>query len=676
MSTTPGYRSDIDGLRAIAVLAILCFHADFSWAPGGFRGVDTFFVISGFLITGILLREREAGTLRVAGFYERRARRIVPALFAMLSVSAVVALRVLQPADLRVFAQNFVAILMFSSNILFWRRAGGFDFYFEPSAKLNPLLHTWSLGVEEQFYLVFPLLLILGWAWWKRGVFWLILAIALASLGLSLTYGGGWLTSAHLQADFYLLPFRAWQLALGALVAFVRPAPPAGRARSWLAAVLSVLGLAAVLVSIAVHLPPELLPPAALALPATLGTALLLAHARGTFVGRLLSLRPMVWVGLISYSVYLWHQPIFAFAHYISLGASLALDVSVGLCLLSLAVGAVSWWLIEVPCRDHRRVPRRAFVTGALVAAAVLVMIALPAAIRRELPMFGRLISAPALKASLTNDALTVAMRDCATGAAGLPADEFGCVIGAPAPARPSYLVIGDSHAGSLLPAFERLSAATGESGRLVALRGCPPLFDVFAEVRTCASVQERALAFARAQGIRRVYLVARWAGYTDGDYDGHIDYFLSDQEWKGSQSRISSRAAIIRGLPRTFARYGEAGIQVSVVEQVPQQRARPLGLYLQAAMRQDPRGFLRTSELTRGAHDTLQSYMSAVFGPHRGRAGVAFINLTDALCDDRACAVGTPEESYYWDVSHLSEAGARRVSDLLIAQAGSPAAR
>lgn len=332
------YRSEIDGLRAFAVLPVILFHAGFGLFGGGYVGVDVFFVISGFLITGILADDLDRGTYSILDFYERRARRILPALFFVIAVSIPAALAVMMPRQALDFAQSIIATVTFTSNILFWVEAD----YFAPTAELKPLLHTWSLAVEEQYYIVFPLLLALLWRIGRGATVWVIGAVAVASL-----IACQWAVTRHPEAAFYLLPFRAWELFVGSLCAFyMRAGPRTGHDAPALA------GLALILGSIFVfddHTPF----PSVYALAPVLGTALILVFAQsGTLTARVLSFRPFVWVGLISYSAYLWHQPLFAFARIPMISAP-SPALMLGLSAASLGLAYLSWRFVEGPFRNR-----------------------------------------------------------------------------------------------------------------------------------------------------------------------------------------------------------------------------------------------------------------------------------------------------------------------------------
>ena len=205
------YRREIDGLRAIAVLPVILFHAGFETFSGGFVGVDVFFVISGYLITTIIIAELEQGKFSIINFYERRARRILPALFLVMLVCIPLAWFWLLPRDMQDFSQSLVAVTVFASNILFWRESG----YFDTAAELKPLLHTWSLAVEEQYYVIFPLFLMSFWRLGKRWIMILLVAVFVVSLALA-----QWASLAKPSAAFFLLPARGWELLVGAFAAF------------------------------------------------------------------------------------------------------------------------------------------------------------------------------------------------------------------------------------------------------------------------------------------------------------------------------------------------------------------------------------------------------------------------------------------------------------------------
>jgi peptidoglycan/LPS O-acetylase OafA/YrhL len=356
------YRREIDGLRAIAVLAVIFFHAGFPFFSGGFVGVDVFFVISGYLITSIILADMRAGTFSLLGFYERRARRILPALFVVLAATVALAPLFFMPGEIEDLSESLVHVVLFISNVYFYSHTG----YFDTAAELEPLIHTWSLAVEEQFYIFFPFLLLTLWNRRKA----LVLPVLLTVTILSLAYSQ-FSTSSNAYAAFFLTPSRIWELLIGALAAShgdrVRLSANGAQWGSLAGAVLILCG---------VVLFDDTTPfPGLHALAPVLGTALVVLYASpATWVGRMLACRALVGIGLISYSAYLWHQPLFAFARHQSI-AEPSVAVFAGLIVATLCFAYFSWRFVEQPFRTRSRISRRtvfAFAgTGTAVFAAV-----------------------------------------------------------------------------------------------------------------------------------------------------------------------------------------------------------------------------------------------------------------------------------------------------------------
>jgi peptidoglycan/LPS O-acetylase OafA/YrhL len=334
------YRAEIDGLRALAVVPVILFHAGFELFSGGFVGVDVFFVISGYLITKILIEDIENDRFSFLSFYERRARRILPALFFVMFVSIPFAWIWMLPSQMTDFSQSLVAVSLFGSNVLFWRESG----YFDSAAEEKPLLHTWSLAVEEQYYVLFPIFLFLAWGYGKNRVFWMIVVMASISLLLS---EWGWRNSAI--ANFYLAPTRAWELFAGSIAAFV--VLKRGVQKNEF---LSLLGLAAIVFSIFAY--DESTPfPSLYALVPVLGVVMLICFAgKETVTARLLSTKVFVGIGLISYSAYLWHQPLFAFAR-IRLIEHPSPAWMVALSVTSIVLAYLSWRYVEQPFRNKEK---------------------------------------------------------------------------------------------------------------------------------------------------------------------------------------------------------------------------------------------------------------------------------------------------------------------------------
>ena len=337
------YRAEIDGLRAIAVLSVIFYHAGFSFFQGGYVGVDVFFVISGFLITSIMLNELDCNSFSILHFYEKRARRILPALFFVLFVSVPFAWLILEATDLESFFKSLNAIPLFMANHFFWKDVD----YFAVASELKPLIHTWSLAVEEQYYLLFPILfLLLGRK--RNGRKYVLRTLVFLAL-LSLVYSQA-LSSINVSKNFFLLPTRFWEIAIGSLIAFF----PQGFSNVKIIKKQFLAGFGFFLILFSIFIFTKDTPmPSLYALVPTAGTAFVILYATTeTFVGKMLSNKMLVGVGLVSYSAYLWHQPIFAFSRYFLGQHDLGIATTGSLILLSMILAWFSWKYIEAPFRN------------------------------------------------------------------------------------------------------------------------------------------------------------------------------------------------------------------------------------------------------------------------------------------------------------------------------------
>jgi len=353
------YRPEIDGLRAIAVVAVVLYHAEISflgadWLKGGYIGVDIFFVISGYLITGIIIKElNETGSFSFTGFYERRARRILPALFLVMTASIPLAWNYLLPKAFIDFAGSLLSSLLFASNFYF-HFAG--QEYAAESSLLKPLLHTWSLSVEEQFYIIFPIILIVGFKYFRQHLNTIFLVGIIASLLLA-----EWLSRDQQSLAFYTLPTRAWELLIGSMLALFETN---GRRNNnpQLALGASALGLG-LIVHALVFFDDTLRHPSLLTVSPIIGTSLIIWFARkGEPVTKLLSSPPFVGVGLISYSLYLWHYPIFAFSRIT--GSFETIGAQLGWISLSVVISVISFYAVEQPFRNRQRISRKMLTTS------------------------------------------------------------------------------------------------------------------------------------------------------------------------------------------------------------------------------------------------------------------------------------------------------------------------
>lgn len=508
----------------MAVLPVVFYHAGLG-APGGFIGVDVFFVISGFLITSILIHEMRADDFSVMAFYERRVRRLFPALFAVLALTTLSALLIMTPFDLLDYAGALAATTLFVANIWFFRETG----YFTEAAELQPLLHMWSLGVEEQFYIIFPLLLLLM----LRHLSSKLAVLFIILLSLASFWAADVALAQNQEAAFYLVHFRAWELLLGSLLAFLLTDGwnPRRRLSPWFAEALSLIGLAAILLPIFTY-GSETAFPGTKALPPCLGAAMLIWVGKGsnTIASSALSSPPMVFVGKLSYSLYLWHWPVISLTYY-ALGP-LTPGVGAACVAASFVLSYLTWRLIEAPVRDSRRFGRRSVLVGS--GAAIALTISVSAAVSALDGLPGRMdpsFLALADSANFHHD-----RRDCHRVTPERVIEGDVCVRGAEN-VKPSFVLVGDSHADAFSPAIFAAASDLGLAGYQYTDAGFLPLPGTWRIDRRNSDIEktEAFLSFMEARPeIRRLYVTRFWlhqmTGYTyrhegqiwvDGAYDG-----------------------------------------------------------------------------------------------------------------------------------------------------------
>ena len=351
------YRPDIDGLRSVAVLPVIFFHAGLSIFSGGFVGVDIFFVISGYLITTIILSELQNDKFSIINFYDRRARRILPALFAVMLFCLVTGYFTMMPDEFKNLGQSLIATTAFSNNILLALTSG----YWDLASEFKPLLHTWSLGVEEQYYIIIPMLLLFAWKFFKSKILWMFIFIFFSSLIFAI-----WFVSISPNIAFYILPTRAWEIALGSIVAVILSKNIINKNNLYICNLLSSIGLTLILISIFTFNNKVLSPSYYLLIP-TIGTCLIIIFSNeNTWTYKLLSLRPIVFIGLLSYSLYLWHQPIFSFLRIYSIEEPSTNTFLISIVFIFL-ISYLSLKYIETPFRNKKAVSQKAIFTFAVV---------------------------------------------------------------------------------------------------------------------------------------------------------------------------------------------------------------------------------------------------------------------------------------------------------------------
>ncbi|MEZ0474997.1 acyltransferase family protein [Luteimonas sp. B3_2_R+30] len=635
-----GYRRDIDGMRALAVLGVLLFHIDPRLLPGGFAGVDVFFVISGFLITSILARQIRERRFSFSGFYLRRIRRIAPAYFAVTLATLAAGVFLLQAEDLRPLGRSALWSVLSVPNVYFWLSLD--SGYFAPDSRQVPLLHLWSLGVEEQFYLVWPALLLLG----LRRLGQRTVAVLLVPLILwSFHY-------AHLKSisdpafAYYMLPARAGELGLGALLALLPKARRSTGKGGIGDEALAAAGLGLILASYAL-LGGDTRFPGWTAFWPCLGAALLILAGGRRQCAVMAPLRwtPVVWIGLISYSLYLWHWPVLAFTRYFYNSITPALGASAIVMIMVLSVA--SHYLIERPAR-HSRMPAGAqFALLFLLPVLVLVPVSwLPARYSRDVAAF--------VDGSVygnTRESLRVHTAAAYEYEGNCQLSEYdpevlrrpACVHGAPQAGTPQVLLWGDSHAAHHIGVVGTIAEHAGLGVRNASYSTCPPVRSEGAEYgmpqfrEGCARFREQMQA--AADGYATVVLAAQWSvHFRNRGFGADLERTIDELLARGKQ-------VVLLGQAPAFPAYDRAcetrNLRLKVVDCVS------------LAMRPD-RGVGEANRRLQRLTDT--------------REGVHYLDIHDALCRDGVCSPYLDGRPVYFDTTHLSMDGSWLIGRKLVA--------
>lgn len=603
------FRPDIAGLRAIAVVPILLVHAGMGFVPGGFVGVDIFFVISGFLITAILLRdERSFGTM-LLHFYRRRAVRILPALLLVLATTLIAGCLVMLPDELHDLGLSSAAAAGFSSNLYFWRTAN----YFDDAVAYKPLLHTWSLGVEEQFYLLYPLLVY----WMKQRVHFrtILLGLALASLVVAIG-----VTALKPVTAFYVLPTRAWELALGGLIAaggFPRVS------RRGTANALAAAGLVMILISL-VFIDDTMAFPAPWALLPCIGTALVIAYGEATLAGKAIATPALRGIGAISYSLYLWHWPVMSFWRF-RYGAELDIVEQAIVIAVSLALASGTYVFVER--RSLRRYNKGAATPvllaaggGIVLAVAISLVVASQGASWRTLDATDRALLSYSGYSSGATYRAQFRPGECFSTSSDRRFDFEHCL--APSPYKRNVVLLGDSHAAHLWLALAR---AHPEVNLMQAsASGCKPTLDTRGD-RTCVHIMQEVLGPILQRGeISRVVLAARWT------------------------------AQDVPALLLTIAALRERGVAVTVIGPVVEYRLPLPRLIVRSRMQRDP-NLIAEGQLQAPA------LLDRRLDGEVTRAGASYVSLHRAECPSSgSCAIFTRGVPVHFDYGHLSYPGAQ----------------
>ena len=636
--TYPKYRPDIDGLRALAVLPVILFHAGFELFSGGFVGVDVFFVISGYLITTIILAELDQGKFSIVNFYERRARRILPALFLVMLVCIPFAWFCLPPSDMKDFSKSITATSLFVSNILSFHASG----YFDTVTELKPLIHTWSLAIEEQFYIIFPLLLILFWKLGKR-----FTLVAFGLIFITSLTASQYMAYAKPTASFFLLPTRAWELLIGAFIAFYL----LQKYREECNKNLSELGgwLGVTLIFIAVFTFKKTTPfPGFYALVPTLGTALVIIFANEeTSIGRLLGNKIFVSIGLISFSAYLWHQPLFAFARLMNLIQ--INNIYYYLIGLTFILAYITYKFVEQPFRKSNKTTQ---VSTLFTFVILSIFFASIGAIGGKSKLIEKLRFNEA-ELRILSEKNNRSNTFNYLGKKGV---------------NPTWLLLGDSHANTLQEAFQGFLLKFEQSSLVKTIDGCPPALNLIRLDMEygdrCHKNYSDALYLIKEKNIKRVLISYRLALYLNSNRfdneDGGVEIgktrevIYDTYENKGSIRKQPDRAkAITQELLNYINNISGQGVKVFLINSIPEvgwdvpsKSFSIIGSNTEVKTR-------RSIYIKRNL--PLVKFMEAV----SKIPNVTILKADDVFCDNEFCYATKGGIPLYSDSNHLTRNGA-----------------
>jgi peptidoglycan/LPS O-acetylase OafA/YrhL len=614
------YRPDIDGLRAVAVVSVVLFHLGLKYIPCGFFGVDIFFVISGYLISGHIFAEAASGRFSFTRFYVRRAKRILPAMFVTSLLTALVGYILLFPSELVGFARSLIAAELFASNIYFFDTLD----YFSPSAIRIPLLHYWSLGVEEQFYVLFPIAAVAVMRLVPRFLKAAVVVGFVASLAAALA-----LAHAHPALTFYLLPFRAFELLIGSYIALPSaPLPSSGRVASW-ATVAGLCMIAASLLWPASNAPFA----GSVAVLPCVGAALAIwgGSSAQTLPSRLLGARPLVWTGRVSYSLYLVHWPVIVFGTQLMPEMDAYSRMAV-LLVASAVLAVLSYRFVEQPVRLNRLLPPRTVFGAALASVILLVGISGTAVVASGFParFNGRVNHLVAFLSYNPAQAFREGKCFLRPEQSIADLDELLCT---PKDARNEVMLWGDSAAAGLYPGLVEPLRRTGYSLAQATASACPPLLDVDAPDRPhCREFNAGVFDRVIRDRPRILLMASTWGGVAERGFDA---------------------------LEVTLKRLRLAGIDVFVIGPPP--------VYTTAVPRILADRLLSGQHSVVAADGQLLSYVPAYderLAGLTGKMGIPYISLLGALCGSRACPLetdtGSPME---FDVLHFTPDGSDQVA-------------
>ena len=669
---TKDYKPQIDGLRALAVLPVIFFHAGFKSFEGGFVGVDIFFVISGYLITKLILEDLYNNKFNLGNFYLRRARRLLPALFFVILTTIPFSIFLMSNDQLIYYSKQIFSVIFFISNFFFWKNSG----YFDPESDLQPLLHTWSLAVEEQFYIFFPIFLILMFKYFKKKITTSLVIIALISLSLSQIGGNFKYNNLLGSFPFFILPFdffwqagsanfylpfgRAWELILGSMIALVLRKKEIKQKKN--NNFLSITGFLLIIISIFFY-SKDIQYPSIFTLLPCLGTALIIIYTeKKTLLFKILTYKPIVFLGLVSYSLYLWHQPILSLSK-IHFGSELSIFTTFFLLVISFLLSLLSWRFIEQPFRNKNVVNDKNFIKILITFILTITLLAL-------MIYSGKISSAKKKLPEKISQSFSISNNNHCFGLDGShlrSSKKWYCEVGN-RDSEISFIVIGDSHASALLPGFDLAAIKKKTKGIVTGYAGCPGLLSIQSirqdnKTKDCFLLSKKVFNFAKENNIKKIFHVGRWNYYTGDEFNRNEFQPITLNDNMFSNKKNSKKDFMI-GLKNNIKLYNDINIAPIFVFQAPLQLYDPEFVYFNAYDFQNNEVDLEKIEKFSVNYNKIKDSQVSIRENinllKKNNYRIKEIDLNNLFCNKSKCLIGNEKTSFYGDNDHLSIEGAK----------------
>jgi peptidoglycan/LPS O-acetylase OafA/YrhL len=637
---------EIQGIRAISIIAVILFHFGVRALPGGYIGVDMFFVISGFLITKMIVGEVNHGTFPLVRFYKNRVVRLLPNLFLMIAATVVISYFVLRPYDFFQYAKSLQFSAIYLTNMVFARHQG----YFDMSRDVKPLLHTWSLSIEEQFYLIFPIFIILLFKL-KSYRITVLVVIALASLGVRFNY-----IQHHLPTEgFFSFAGRVWEFIIGGLIVLMPNALKNKFSNSEIISSLGLLLIAASLLFLAEGLPYSGL----LLVVPCLATAMVILASQNTRSSKWLGSKALVLIGGMSYSLYLWHWPLMVWFHNVDYGLS---DTSQTFILLALTVTVsyLAWKYVEEPCRQNRE-KFSGKTVATMTFSFALFCASIGGYIYAQSGMENRFPSYVAVKKNIADfdfkaaTGMSIKYPNSCSSQSEPEAILKQCIFG-DLSSKNRFLILGDSHAAVWYPTFQVAAETKHWQGVLVSLAGCPPIFNIssFDGAKNICdeSFNRRIGALLETGKFQKVFLVAHWSMYSEGEPSKQPNHFISDAQTTAYDA-ASSKQVMTRQLQKTIHRMNQNGSEVIIVHSVPT---------LPKVIQDLPENYTQP----RVKAQQQNQFMTDWVYREQKIGQLSAVDPTTVLCDAQNCKTRINDNVLYTDNNHISAAAAAELVKLI----------